>query len=85
MDNLMDELKDMEKRIALVQDDNTYLRKQLEDKNEQILKMYKHGVSDHDNIQTVFSKLEKEDLEDRLRLLNEENFIYIEKLKKYEV
>ncbi|KAM3130723.1 hypothetical protein pb186bvf_017137 [Paramecium bursaria] len=84
VDNFMEELRDMEQRIKLVADDNTYLRRQLEYKNEEILKMFKQGVSDHDNIQAVFGKLEKEDLEDRLRLHIEENHIYVERIKKYE-
>ena len=79
MGNLMDDLKDMETRITLVTEDNTYLRKQLEGKNEEMLKLFRSGPQD--GVQSVFAKLELASLEERIRLLNEENSIYISRIK----
>lgn len=46
--------------------------------------MYQSGGGNANNIKNVFNELEKEDLEERIRLLNEENSIYVNKLKQYE-
>ncbi|CAD8157669.1 unnamed protein product [Paramecium pentaurelia] len=83
LQKLMDDLGAMDARIQMVNDDNTFLRKQLQEKNEQFLRLYQQGGS-ASNIKTVFNELEREDLEERIRLLNEENSIYVNKLKQYE-
>ncbi|CAD8071397.1 unnamed protein product [Paramecium sonneborni] len=84
LQKLMDDLAAMDARIQMVNDDNTFLRKQLQDKNEQFLRLYQQGGGSTNNIKSVFNELEKEDLEERIRLLNEENGIYVNKLKQYE-
>ncbi|CAD8153997.1 unnamed protein product [Paramecium octaurelia] len=84
LQKLMDDLAAMDARIQMVNDDNTFLRKQLQDKNEQFLRLYQQGGGSANNIKNVFNELEKEDLEERIRLLNEENSIYVNKLKQYE-
>ncbi|CAD8045506.1 unnamed protein product [Paramecium primaurelia] len=84
LQKLMDDLAAMDARIQMVNDDNTFLRKQLQEKNEQFLRLYQQGGGSANNIKNVFNELEKEDLEERIRLLNEENSIYVNKLKQYE-
>ncbi|CAD8156562.1 unnamed protein product [Paramecium pentaurelia] len=84
LQKLMDDLAAMDARIQMVNDDNTFLRKQLQEKNEQFLRLYQQGGGSANNIKNVFNELEKDDLEERIRLLNEENSIYVNKLKQYE-
>lgn len=85
IDTLIDDLKELENKTQHLVEDNSYLRKQLEIKDEQLIKAHKSGgVPQENSIQNVFSKLEKDELSEKIRLFQDECQFYITKIKEFE-
>mmetsp|Transcript_10146 Transcript_10146/g.8676 ORF Transcript_10146/g.8676 Transcript_10146/m.8676 type:complete len:244 (+) Transcript_10146:424-1155(+) len=65
----------------MIIDDNNVLRAKLEQKSQALLDIYKGGKTD-DNLIASFYNLEKEDMNERMKLLNEENNTLLSNLKE---
>ncbi|EAS05948.2 hypothetical protein TTHERM_00790950 (macronuclear) [Tetrahymena thermophila SB210] len=72
LETVYDDFRDMEKKADYLIQDNNNLREQLEQKCQLILSIYKDGPI-IDNMGNAFLKLERDDLNERINLLSEEN------------
>lgn len=77
MNNVYDDIREMEEKSKKIIEDNVFLRLELEKKSQALIKLYKTGSID-ESVSNLFNKLEKEDFNERIRLLHEENKILLE-------
>lgn len=74
----------MEEKTKAIVDDNLKLRMELEKQSKNLLDLYKKGSVD-ESVSKIFDKLEKEDFNERIRILTEENRILLESHQELKV
>jgi chromosome segregation ATPase len=77
----VEDIAEAERKSERIVDDNKLLREQLEKKCQTILDIYKTGHIE-ETVGVMFNKLEKEELNERMRILNEENNFLANSLKE---
>jgi len=80
LEKTKEEILEMDKKSEKVVQDNIYLRIQLEKKCQQLLDFFRLGNAD-DGLGNMYSKLEKEELTERMKILSEENGILMNNIK----
>jgi len=79
-----EDILELEKKADTIVEDNNVLRLQLEKKSQTILEIYRGGRGE-ETLGASFYNLEKEDMNERMRLLNEENSTLLTNLKELNV
>lgn len=74
----------MEEKTKAIVDDNLKLRMELEKQSKNLIDLYKKGSVD-ESVSKMFDKLEKEDFNERIRILTEENRILLESHQELKV
>ncbi|EGR34394.1 hypothetical protein IMG5_013450 [Ichthyophthirius multifiliis] len=73
-----EDYRDMQKKADFLIQDNNTLREELEKKCQFIISLYKNG-NPINNIQNSYQKLEKDDLNEKIKILTQENTEFLQK------
>jgi hypothetical protein len=74
----------MEDKTKAIIEDNLKLRMELEKQSKNLVDLYKKGCAD-ESVSKMFEKLEKEDLNERIRSLTEENKLLLDAYQEIKV